>query len=156
MNPVPGVLCFWGFTLSRGNMESFWFNILLVKLSTEESLPQPQVLKCLWKWYRVRDFISGQLKKIQILLKISLCHNTMIVLWLQVMKENVGTSASDTKAALTKLPSNTTATKLPPSQPPPLIKHDLSAKVRATVGFCQSLYNTCFLELLMFGTFIEF
>ncbi|KAK7082923.1 hypothetical protein SK128_020943, partial [Halocaridina rubra] len=43
----------------------------------------------------------------------------------QVMKENVSGTANDAKAALTKLPSNTTATKLPPSQPPPLIKHDL-------------------------------
>ena len=45
-----------------------------------------------------------------------------------MMKENVGTSASEAKAALTKLPSNTTATKLP-TQPPPLIKHDIVAKV---------------------------
>lgn len=48
----------------------------------------------------------------------------------QVMKENVSTTANDTKTALNKLPSNTTATKLAPSQPPPLIKHDLSAKVQ--------------------------
>lgn len=47
-----------------------------------------------------------------------------------MMKENVSATANDAKTALNKLPSNTTATKLPPSQPPPLIKHDLGAKVR--------------------------
>ena len=48
----------------------------------------------------------------------------------QVMKENVSTTANDTKTALNKLPSNTTATKLVPSQPPPVIKQNLSAKVQ--------------------------
>ncbi|KAK8747941.1 hypothetical protein OTU49_016236, partial [Cherax quadricarinatus] len=51
---------------------------------------------------------------------------------LQVMKENVSATANDAKTALTKLPSNTTATKLPPSQPPPLIKHDLGAKASSS------------------------
>ncbi|KAK8747939.1 hypothetical protein OTU49_016236, partial [Cherax quadricarinatus] len=50
----------------------------------------------------------------------------------QVMKENVSATANDAKTALTKLPSNTTATKLPPSQPPPLIKHDLGAKASSS------------------------
>lgn len=59
----------------------------------------------------------------------------------QVMKENVSTTANDTKTALNKLPSNTTATKLAPSQPPPLIKHDLSAKVQFLL---KSLYAYCF------------
>ncbi|MPC19261.1 hypothetical protein E2C01_012177 [Portunus trituberculatus] len=50
----------------------------------------------------------------------------------QVMKENVSTTANDTKTALNKLPSNTTATKLVPSQPPPVIKQNLSAKASSS------------------------
>ncbi|XP_069994283.1 ubinuclein-2 isoform X2 [Penaeus vannamei] len=50
----------------------------------------------------------------------------------QIMKENVSATANDAKAALTKLPSNTTATKLPPTQPPPLIKHELGPKASSS------------------------
>ncbi|XP_069994289.1 nucleolar and coiled-body phosphoprotein 1 isoform X6 [Penaeus vannamei] len=49
-----------------------------------------------------------------------------------IMKENVSATANDAKAALTKLPSNTTATKLPPTQPPPLIKHELGPKASSS------------------------
>lgn len=65
---------------------------------------------------------------------------------LQIMKENVSATANDAKAALTKLPSNTTATKLPPTQPPPLIKHELGPKVWNLQLIFISLLLQCYAE----------
>ncbi|XP_069994286.1 nucleolar and coiled-body phosphoprotein 1 isoform X4 [Penaeus vannamei] len=61
-----------------------------------------------------------------------LAEKMKLVRRLQIMKENVSATANDAKAALTKLPSNTTATKLPPTQPPPLIKHELGPKASSS------------------------